>query len=268
MYNDEYTCGTCWKTFPAGWKARDNHCDATGHQIPRFECDRCERYFASESAREAHMWAKNHFDLECNICDETWPNEEDVKEHEVEEHFYCADCDRTFMNLNNIQQHLRSRIHRGTDIMCPFCNRGFATATGVAHHIETGACPNAQNIHRDEMYKFIRSKDPQGLISKKLIGWTGSASYQATDRTWNGQSYECYFCHREFGKLQSLQQHLSSPIHQQNLYHCPGANCRKDFASLAAIINHFESESCGFMRFEKVQQRFGDIIAPGRRLQF
>jgi hypothetical protein len=55
---------------------------------------------------------------------------------------------------------------------------------------------------------------------------------------------------------------------QQKLYHCPSPSCPREFTSLASIINHLESESCGFMRFEKVQKSFGDIIAPGRRLQF
>lgn len=95
---------------------------------------------------------------------------------------------------------------------CPFCRREFATATGVTHHVESGSCPNASNINRDELYKFIRTKDPEGRISKNLIGWTGSSSFEATDKTWNGRAFDCYFCHREFGQLHALNQHLSSPV--------------------------------------------------------
>jgi hypothetical protein len=94
---------------------------------------------------------------------------------------------------------------------CPFCKRGFATATGVAHHIESSACPNAPNINRDKVYQVIRSKDPHGAISKRLLTWHGSDQYEATGRCWNGYAYECYFCHREFNQLQSLSQHLNSP---------------------------------------------------------
>jgi hypothetical protein len=37
---------------------------------------------------------------------------------------------------------------------------------------------------------------------------------------------------------------------------------------LAAIINHLESEACGFTKFDKVQKQFGAIIDPGRLLTF
>lgn len=84
--------------------------------------------------------------------------------------------------------------------------------TGVAHHLETGSCVKASKLNRDEVYKFVRRADPSGLITKKLIGWNGSASYEATERTWNGDFYECYFCHREFNSLRAINQHLSSPV--------------------------------------------------------
>lgn len=95
---------------------------------------------------------------------------------------------------------------------CPFCKAAFATATGVAHHVESGSCPKARNVNRDELYKLIRSKDPEGLISKKLIGWTGSGTYEATGSSWNGQAYECYLCDRSFNQVHGLNQHLNSPV--------------------------------------------------------
>lgn len=87
---------------------------------------------------------------------------------------------------------------------CPFCNRGFATATGIAHHLESSGCRNAPYINRD----------PHGAISKKLLTWHGSDHYEATGQFWNGYAYECYFCHREFSQLQSLNQHLNSPARE------------------------------------------------------
>lgn len=59
---------------------------------------------------------RNHFDYECGICDETWPDEEARTEHEVDCHHYCGDCDRTFQSANNIQmvrgQPLNCRLAR------------------------------------------------------------------------------------------------------------------------------------------------------------
>ena len=52
------------------------------------------------------------------------------------------------------------------------------------------------------------------------------------------------------------------------LYHCPNNRCASEFKTLAAIINHLESETCGAMRFETVQRRIGDIVSGDRLLQF
>lgn len=63
--------------------------------------------------------------------------------------------------------------------------------------------------------------------------------------------------------------HLTNQVpDQQKLYHCPGPRCSREFTSLASIINHLESEVCGFVRFEEVQESFGDIIIPGCPLPF
>lgn len=252
-----------------------------------YDCTWCWRRFKSEHAQWQHKADKNHFDYECHCCDETYETRPLRKEHEVDDHHYCADCDREFTNYNNIQQHLRSAAHLGTSIACPFCRRGFTTATGLVHHIEGSACPKAKFMNRDIVYEIVRQKDPSGVISKKLIGWTGSDSYQATARAWNPyeRAYECYLCTRTFGQLSSLNQHLQSPAReflcslvvfclivltpcadQQKLYHCP--KCPKEFVSLAAIINHFESESCGYTRFRSVQKGIQGLTDGSRLLAF
>lgn len=82
----------------------------------------------------------------------------------------------------------------------------------MTHHLESGSCADARGLNRDQIYRFVRSKDPRGTISKNLIGWTGSDKYEATDYAWNGDWWECYFCHRCFNSRSALNQHLNSPI--------------------------------------------------------
>lgn len=77
----------------------------------------------------------------------------------------------------------------------------------------------------------------------------------ATERSWNGYGYECYLCHREFGSLTGLNQHLKSPAHEQNLYKCPNRACGREYKLLSGLVQHFESESCGVMKFSVVQQQ-------------
>ncbi|KAK1621674.1 hypothetical protein BDP81DRAFT_411867 [Colletotrichum phormii] len=172
-------------------------------------------------------------------------------------------------------------VHRAiSDIQCPFCRQTSNTATGLIHHLERGACPNAP-LDRDKLYQAVRARDPNGVISKKLLEWHASPTYPpgeqhnnptytATDRTHNYHigAYECCLCHRAFSTLNGLNQHLNSPTHQQKLYHCPNHRCGREFTTLAAAINHLESESCGYMRFKAVQQNVGQILDPRRMLSF
>ncbi|KAK3385143.1 hypothetical protein B0H63DRAFT_179746 [Podospora didyma] len=263
-----FECDTCGKCFPAGWQARENHCRSTGHSIPRFECDICDAYFRSEHARHQHMRARSHFFDECRVCNHTEPDENDIKDHEVIVHHYCRDCSRHFQSLNSIRMHLNSAIHRGRYIRCPLCSTAFATAASMTHHVEGGSCPNAPGTSRDDVYRVVRSEDPNGIISKKPIGWNGSPTYEVSDGAHNGDYWECYLCHRAFQARHGLNRHINSPIHQQPLYHCPNRSCGSEFKTLAGIINHLESERCNFMHFEAVQNRFADLVSSNRLINF
>lgn len=102
-----FTCGTCWRVFHAGWQARDQHCDATGHRRPKFECDTCDNYFDDEEDRRNHMDYRNHwFDdaPECRLCNSRFPTAGERNSHEVADHHYCAECQREFQSRNNLQQ--------------------------------------------------------------------------------------------------------------------------------------------------------------------
>lgn len=126
---------------------------------------------------------------------------------------------------------------------------------------------NRQTIHR-----MLQQCDMYGIITNKQIGWHQEVhlGYSVTDQAYNGDYWECYLCHREFNKRVGLNQHLNSPVHQQKVYHCPNkrARCTKQFVALAGLFNHLESESCEYMRFEKVQQAQRQLTEAmlGRRM--
>ncbi len=53
----------------------------------------------------------------------------------------------------------------------------------------------------------------------------------------------------------------------QELYHCPNkVRCGLQFKTLAGMFNHLESESCGFIKFNGVQSKVGNILAGNHRL--
>ncbi|KJK73497.1 hypothetical protein H634G_11256 [Metarhizium anisopliae BRIP 53293] len=62
------TCGTCWRTFTAGWQLR--------HWAESSESDELE--------------------YECDDCDDGFYDEDDLRDQEIREHFYCDPCDRYF----------------------------------------------------------------------------------------------------------------------------------------------------------------------------
>ena len=36
----------------------------------------------------------------------------ELQQHDHEEHNFCTECDRSFQNQHNLQQHLNSKLHR------------------------------------------------------------------------------------------------------------------------------------------------------------
>ncbi|RDA94279.1 hypothetical protein CP533_0570, partial [Ophiocordyceps camponoti-saundersi (nom. inval.)] len=266
--NAFYECGTCGKEFPEGREARWDHCSWAGHSWPDNECDSCHRYFSTWSACAQHMNDTAHWQriiYDCQICDERFSSESDLTEHHHDMHNYCSDCERTFRNPNCLRMHLRSRQHMGTNVDCPYCPRSYVTATGLVHHVESGNCPGARCFDRDQIYRIIDFVDTDGLMCNRPHQWTGSYEYQVGERCYNGYSYECYLCNRQFDRLGQLEQHLNSPTHQEALYHCQNTRCDQQFKSLAGYINHLESEACGVTRFENIQGQVDDLLR-GRKL--
>ncbi|KAJ5655950.1 hypothetical protein N7507_007900 [Penicillium longicatenatum] len=269
-----YECATCTDDFYYREDC-DEHMDEYHHWI---ECDTCNSVFRSQRACDQHMNALDHHapQFECETCTRRFGSQKAVNQHmNTLDHWetFCVPCGREFRNSNNLRMHRNSRIHRGKGFHCPFCQTAFVTASGASHHVETGSCPNAPNLNRESLLKIIQASDSQGLIANKQIGWhkEENIEYMVTNRAHNGYLWECYICHREFNTSRALTQHINSPVHKQKAYHCPNQNCPKEFISLAGLFSHLESESCAFMRFERVQQvqrSLNDAITNRRQIAF
>ncbi|KAJ5811813.1 zinc finger protein [Penicillium riverlandense] len=226
--DDEFECETCDRVFYSQ-HAVSQHMNALDHWASQFECETCTRGFSSQHAVNQHMNALDHWapEFECDTCDFSSSSESVVNQHMADEgHYehYCTGCRRQFQNDNNLQM--------------------------------TGSCPRAPNVDRATLRDMIRRRDPKGVISNKLLEWhqDEDAQYEITNRAFNGSGWECYLCHREFVHSRALNQHINSPAHQQKAYHCPNGRCQKQFVILAALFHHLESETCSFMRFERVQR--------------
>ncbi|KAJ6090377.1 zinc finger protein [Penicillium sp. IBT 16267x] len=274
-YAPLFECETCTKQFRSQ-NACNQHMDALDHYAPLFECETCTKQFRSQNACNQHMDALDHYALlfECETCTSQFRSESAVNQHMWDlDHWstYCVPCERSFRSENGLHMHRNSRIHRGTNVLCPFCKTGFVTASGASHHVETGSCPEAPKMNRETVLRIIQAADRKGLIANKKIGWykEEDVQYIVTNRAFNGNFWECYICHDEFNTSGALTQHLNSPVHKQKVYHCPDRNCPKEFNTLAGLLSHLESESCGYMRFERVQQvqkSLNDVIMGRKQL--
>ncbi|KAJ5870211.1 hypothetical protein N7455_005152 [Penicillium solitum] len=266
-----FECETCPQQFRTEHGC-EQHMNALDHWAPVFECETCTRTFSSQAAVNQHMNAKNHWEptISCETCSQMFHTHEAADQHmEDEGHYenYCTECDRHFINENCLRQHLNSKIHRGTEVVCPFCKAHFVTASGVTHHLEYGTCPSAVQWNRETIHQMVQRLDPNELVTNKQIGWHNDQDvrYYATDCAFDGTRFVCYLCQRRFNSMTGLNSHLNSLFHRQKIYHCLNTRggCNKEFISLGALFSHLESESCGYIRFgdvQRVHRRLNDAI--------
>jgi hypothetical protein len=89
----------------------------------------------------------------------------------------------------------------------------------------------------------------------------------ATERSYNGANYECFLCHREFCRLDSLNSHLQSPAHDEKIYRCPNRDgCGVELSTMGALCQHAESDKCGVQRFRYVRDAMDSLLVGVTKL--
>ncbi|BDD60218.1 hypothetical protein MPDQ_002813 [Monascus purpureus] len=161
-----------------------------GSLAPHFKCETCTREFRSQNAVNQHMSSLGHWapKISCETCSEKFHTQGAADEHmEGLGHCknYCRECRRGFMNENSLKMHLNSRIHRGSNIPCPFCKTDFTTASGLAHHLERASCRQAPGLNRETILQIVRERDPHGVITRKQIGWIKKTTRYTRPPRWH-----------------------------------------------------------------------------------
>jgi hypothetical protein len=271
-YYQDWTCCPCNRTFNDRYSLDQHFLKSSLHDW----CSRCERDFNSAEQLRNHL-VKVHFF--CDPCNTFHRSKSALDEHYIEFHFLCQPCGRFFGNRNNLNQHLASAVHKPKSFRCPMagCSAAFVSTSAAILHCEQGRCPSG--ITRQQIDRLISQWDRNGMItdpSRMLEGPSGrrgypyepEPTYTATEKAWNGEAYECYFCHRTWPRLNSLQAHLSSGMHSatQGMYHCPPNGCQAKFAKLSALVQHIEHGSCGVRRFQYVDRAIQSLTSGMRAL--
>ena len=189
-------------------------------------------------------------------------NYAELRGHDRDVHTYCTDCKRGFQSESNLRNHLDSRVHQPANFPCPgrSCNRSFVSPAALTLHFEAGTC--LSGMTREQLNRFVVPADTNNYItnpSRLITGPLGrnepppSVTTWATERSRNGDVYECFLCNGTFMTLAQLNRHLNSPRHEDSIYRCPNTNCRTEFVTLSGLYQHVEGGSCGVRMFRRVR---------------
>ncbi|KAI0686939.1 hypothetical protein BC835DRAFT_428799 [Cytidiella melzeri] len=269
-WHQSYYCDSCNREFYTEDALTQHWIHSSRHAY----CSLCDEHFDDYSELEDHQDNKHWY---CHSCDEFFYTEEDIDEHMEESHWYCKSCDRVFQTWQGLDMHLRtSKIHNQQIHRCPGrgCEKSFVAYGDLALHLESGTCPSGAT--RRAINNHVVRVDRDNIITNpsRLIAYHESSpvlSTSATSASWNGRQYECFLCHMEFRELPSLNAHLRSPAHDQEIYRCPTAynGCGREFKTLSGLLSHVERSECGVTRFRgKVHDYLDDVTAGMGRLTF
>ncbi|KAF8607585.1 hypothetical protein BDV93DRAFT_467041 [Ceratobasidium sp. AG-I] len=231
-------------------------------------CVHCQEDFHRPSELNRHNERDHEY---CQPCDMWLDTANDMVEHDKEIHNLCVECNRCFSSINALKNHLNSSKHLPKTVVCPGrqCEQKFISKAALLLHLEGGRCSSGATRHT--INRFVAERDTNHFITNPNRMITGPTQTWATQRAWNGHSFECYLCRRDFQTLASLNQHLASPAHDQPVYRCPphlNNGCQMQFKLLSALCQHIESGSCGVLRFRVVRDTMDGLVQGMNRLGY
>jgi hypothetical protein len=118
--------------------AVDQHMADTGHRAPTFACQTCEKKFHTQSAADQRMRELTHSKHYYQDCEAMLWNEKDLRM--VGFHNHAPLNMRSYHSDRPISN---SKVHRGSRLICPYCEATYISASGLTHHLEANSCPRA-----------------------------------------------------------------------------------------------------------------------------
>lgn len=88
-----YYCKDCDQTFPS-------EASLKAHKLT-LSCGLCGERFSTAAEKLQHLHSNHHV---CTTCRLAHLHQADFDQHQVDQHFFCKDCDRYFNNRNSIKQ--------------------------------------------------------------------------------------------------------------------------------------------------------------------
>lgn len=174
-------------------------------------CDRCAKYFGSESALEQHKGNSPRHWM-CYDCNRDFPSHEARRQHWINSsrHNYCDRCDEDFDDYDDLIDH-----YEESHYYCRECNEVSRSQFVVC-----------QGMHTDRW-------------GSKLFDDQEDEDEHKDDNHWY-----CIPCKRLFKHEGALRGHQRSSIHQPKTISCPGRGCGKTFIERSHLLLHLESGTC------------------------
>ena len=127
-----YECYWCYSTFRTQ-KACDQHEDA----VHPYRCEDCDCTYRNSEDLDNHIDEEHTIWYQCEICPNYGRSSRFRTEHSLDQHVqaaaghqnYCYGCKRDFTSPNALAQHLKSSVHVGRNVKCPWCPQMVCVAT-------------------------------------------------------------------------------------------------------------------------------------------
>ncbi|KAI0074729.1 hypothetical protein K474DRAFT_1765103 [Panus rudis PR-1116 ss-1] len=145
-------CERCNRFFGSDSALEQHEQDSPNHHI----CDDCDRDFVTRQALVSH-WTNNPVHSYCGVCDEHFDDHEELDEHYEDEHWFCSSCKKLFDSEQSLNQH--NQKHKP---YCKSCKRFFDSENNLQTHLRS-------NIHKPNKYKCPGARCQKAFISDSAL---------------------------------------------------------------------------------------------------
>ncbi|KAL7268897.1 hypothetical protein RUND412_008459 [Rhizina undulata] len=260
---DHHYCLKCDRDFPDEKNLKLHRIKSSFHLV----CVDCEREFASSGglARHREQMHRSARPIPCPGCLRVFTNASGLVQH-VENNL----CE------GGLKRHvLQRKIVEANDALAniSISDTTFRPQTTSTHVWRHGVLPfddadTSGSTKGDDFSRCAVASVGSGVTAASSSKWGGVSFLDYTDTLgvaptgtnpdapWTPKDVQELFkpelrmwqcphsrCHKKYPQVQSLVQHLNSPVHMISRFRCP--KCLRRFQSSSGILQHMESNTCG-----------------------
>ena len=205
-------------------------------------------------------------DFECFICQETFPNIDDLFLHRDEKHekiesreakFSCEHCDKSFNSISVVQRHVKEVHFKNKRFNCKLCSASFYKKGALGAHV-TNSHPNKQEplkVNNDDEIDVkiepseiiicdVEENNPEEVIVEMTCPECGqnfpSSEFENHVKTHKKiEHYQCEHCEKVFKLAKYFVNHQ-----RDKKCHIYCKKCDQKFSCRSTLKQHLENNVC------------------------